>query len=95
MLYAAEALLLGEGLAYSKHSGVIAAFGQRFAKTGRLPVVYHRYLIEAEQRRNISDYDTMTSVSEQDAVAQIERAVDFLAVAESSIERGSTGVNGV
>ena len=37
MFYLAEALLLGEGLAFSKHSAVIAAFGQHFAKSGRLP----------------------------------------------------------
>ena len=37
MFYLAEALLLGEGLAFSKHAAVIAAFGQHFAKSGRLP----------------------------------------------------------
>jgi uncharacterized protein (UPF0332 family) len=35
MFYAAKALLAGEGIPVSKHSGVIAAFGQRFARTGR------------------------------------------------------------
>lgn len=33
MFYLAEALLLGEGLAYSKHSAVIAAFGRHFVKS--------------------------------------------------------------
>ncbi len=36
MLYAAQALLLGEGLSFSKHSAVIAAIGKRFVKTGVL-----------------------------------------------------------
>ncbi len=37
MLYIAEALLLEHNLAFSKHSAVIAAFGQNFAKTERAP----------------------------------------------------------
>lgn len=42
MFYVAEAFLLGEGLTFSKHSAVIASFGQRFAKPGRVPVELHR-----------------------------------------------------
>jgi uncharacterized protein len=34
MFYVAEAFLLEEGLAFSKHSAVIAAFGRQFTKTG-------------------------------------------------------------
>ncbi len=33
MFYLAEALLLTKGLRFSKHSAVIAAFGEHFAKT--------------------------------------------------------------
>lgn len=32
MFYIAEAFLEGEGLSFSKHSAVIAAFGREFAK---------------------------------------------------------------
>ena len=45
MFYVAEAFLLGIGLSFSRHAGVIAAFGERFAKTGIVPVELHRYLI--------------------------------------------------
>jgi uncharacterized protein (UPF0332 family) len=51
MFYIAEAFLLGEGLTFSSHSAVIAAFGREFAKTKRLPVEYHRYLINAQEKR--------------------------------------------
>jgi uncharacterized protein (UPF0332 family) len=34
MFYIAEAFLFGKGLAFSKHSGVHAAFETDFAKTG-------------------------------------------------------------
>lgn len=41
MFYCAEAVLLVENITFSKHSSVIAAFGQHFAKTGRLPQELH------------------------------------------------------
>jgi len=34
MFYAAEAFLEGDGLAFSSHKAVIAAFGKEFARTG-------------------------------------------------------------
>lgn len=43
MFYAAEALLEGEAMAFSKHSAVIAAFGQHFARTGKAPVEFHQF----------------------------------------------------
>ncbi|MCA9997744.1 MAG: HEPN domain-containing protein [Anaerolineales bacterium] len=42
MFYIAEAFLLGEGLTFSSHAAVIAAFGRYFAKTGRVPSEFHR-----------------------------------------------------
>lgn len=45
MFYMAQALLEGEGLAFSKHSAVIAAFGKHFVRTNRVPVEFHRYLL--------------------------------------------------
>ncbi|GEM_PF-737024 len=56
MFYVAEALLEGEGMAFSKHSAVIAAFGRHFARTGKVPVEFHRYLIEASELRHAGDY---------------------------------------
>ena len=43
MFYVASALLAGEGLGFSKHSAVIAAFGREFAKTQRISPEFHRY----------------------------------------------------
>ncbi|MFG6099119.1 HEPN domain-containing protein [Leptothoe sp. ISB3NOV94-8A] len=48
MFYVAQAFLEGKGMAFSKHSAVIAAFGREFAKTQQVPVKFHRYLIEAQ-----------------------------------------------
>ena len=41
MFYIAEAFLLGEGSAFSKHSSVIAAFGQLLTKSGRVPAQFY------------------------------------------------------
>ena len=85
MFYVAQAFLAGDGLSFSKHSAVIAAFGQYFAKTGRVPVEYHRYLIESEQRRNIGDYDLQSGLTEGDAKEQLTHADEFLKLAEQII----------
>jgi len=93
MFYVAEAFLLGEGLTFSKHSGVIAAFGQHFAKTGRVPLEFHRFLIEAEALRNVGDYDIGPGLTAEETQPLIERAEQFLALAESRI--GPVPPNGV
>ena len=49
MFYIAEAILLADSLSFSKHSAVIAGFGQHFVETGRVPTDFHRYLIEGEE----------------------------------------------
>ena len=57
MFYAAQALLLAKGLSFSKHSAIIAAFGREFAKHDVVvPAEFHRYLIEAQEDRNVGDY---------------------------------------
>ena len=43
----ATAFLEGEKLSYSRHSAVIASFGQNFARPKRVPIEFHRYLIDA------------------------------------------------
>ena len=78
MFYIAQALLLGEGLAFSKHSAVIAAFGQHFTRTGRVPVEFHRYLIKAGEERNTGDYDLEPNLTLADAERQIARARQFV-----------------
>ena len=56
MFYVAEAFLEGEELAFSKHSAVIAAFGQHFAHAGKVPTEFHRYLLDAQELRHTGDY---------------------------------------
>jgi uncharacterized protein (UPF0332 family) len=81
MFYVAEAFLLADGLTFSKHSAVIAAFGQWFAKTGRVPQEFHRYVIEGQASRNVGDYDVGPGLSRDEADQQIRRARNFVELA--------------
>lgn len=54
--YLAEVLLDTLGLSFSSHRAVISAFGQEFAKTGRLDARFHRLLISAFEKRQRADY---------------------------------------
>jgi uncharacterized protein (UPF0332 family) len=78
MFYCAEALLLEKGMAFSKHAGVIAAFGKEFVKTGELPESLHRFIIEASEVREDGDYDYAADINEQDSGEQIARAEEFI-----------------
>jgi uncharacterized protein (UPF0332 family) len=81
MLYAAQALLLTRGLSFSSHSAVIAAFGKEFAKPGRLDPKLHRYLLDAQDTRNVGDYGIDRSVSAAQAREALTWAREFLAAA--------------
>ena len=81
MFYAAEALLLQEGLSFSKHSAVISGFGERLVKPGKVDQEYHRYLREGFDARNVGDYDTGPGLSEDQSARQVQHAELFLELA--------------
>jgi uncharacterized protein (UPF0332 family) len=85
MFYIAEAFLISDNLSFSKHSAVISKFGEHFARTGRVPVEFHRHLIQAEQSRIKSDYDAGSQVSETEATEQITHAETFLTFARANL----------
>lgn len=82
MFYVAEALLLGDGLSFSKHSAVHSAFGREFAKTGRVPAHLHRYLIDGMVVRQAADYGP-ARVDRAQALLEIDHAEEFLKVADN------------
>jgi uncharacterized protein (UPF0332 family) len=67
IFYAASAMLATQGLARSKHSGVIAAFRLHFIKPGAIEVEYSEIYGRVMDDRHISDYDV-------EAVIEPERA---------------------
>ncbi len=82
MFYCAEVLLDAEGLTFASHAAVLSAFGKHFAKSGRVPPEYHRYLIQAQDSRLLGDYDALSPRSEQEALKHIGRAREFIALTE-------------
>ena len=87
MFYLAEALRLSKGLAFSKHSAVIAAFGEHFAKPKVLNPIFHQHLIEAVEKRQLGDDAFQAEIEPADAKGQIERARAFLQAAQAWLEQ--------
>lgn len=80
MFTAVRALLAMEGQDFSKHAGVIAYFQKEFIKTGKFDKKYSKYISQAFQIRNNTDYADFFIVSAQDAKEQYEKAAEFLNV---------------
>ncbi len=86
MFYAAEALLLAMGLRFRKHSSVHAAFGERFVKTGAVDSKFHRWLLDAFDRRIVADYETASALAPEDVSRMIEQAREFVDEARRCLE---------
>ena len=80
MFTAVRALLAMEGQDFSKHAGVIAYFQKEFVKTGKVDRKDSKYISQAFQIRNNTDYADFFIVSAQDAKEQYEKAKEFLKV---------------
>jgi len=89
MLHAAQALLREKGLQYRKHSGVHAAFGEHFAKTGVLDPKYHRWLLDAFDERLRGDYDFQAVFDIEGVSLWVEQAREFLAEVTNYLESSS------
>jgi uncharacterized protein (UPF0332 family) len=90
MFYGALALLNEESeVRIRKHQGVLSAFGERFAKTGKLDPKYHRWLLSAFDRRIVADYTARAAISDETAAEMLEQAKEFLGVVRDHL--GSRG----
>jgi len=78
IFYAANALLSTQGLARSKHSGVIAAFRQLFVKPGLIEPEYGDIYGRVMDDRHISDYDIELPVELEQAQADRQDAQQFV-----------------
>jgi uncharacterized protein (UPF0332 family) len=86
MFYTAEALLIEDGLSFRKHAGVHASFGERFAKAGRFDPKYHRWLLNAFDKRIEGDYGVESNLASEDASSMIDQAREFLDQARRFLE---------
>ena len=78
--YAAEAALLALGETRSKHSGVVAAFGQLLVRDRRLDEQAGRLLRSLFERRSQADYEFARIPAEEAraALADARRVVDII-----------------
>lgn len=86
MFTAVRALLAVEGQDFSKHAGVIAYFQKEYVKTGKFDKKYSKYISQAFQIRNNTDYADFFLVSLQDAKEQYDRAEEFVKVIEEFLK---------
>ena len=87
MFYIAEALLNEKGLTFSKHSGVHAAFGENFAKTREMDAKFHRWLLDAFDKRLAGDYGVGTNIEKDVAIYMINQAREFLEAAQEYLKK--------
>lgn len=81
MFYAAQAMLHERGLRTRKHTGLQALFGEQFAKTGLIDPKYHRWLLDAFDRRLQGDYGFDSVITNDDVLEMIGQAQEFVAEA--------------
>lgn len=82
MFNVASSLLLEKGLSFSKHTAVVAAYGEHFAGKEGIPLKSHRYLHDAldKHNRGIDDFDFDVNVNPHVILKQIEHAELFLEI---------------
>lgn len=79
MFHAATAALLHGGVKRRSHQGIIAAFGQTFVKSGQIDARFHRYLKDAFDLRQESDYQPVVRLTDQQAQEVLGWAREFVA----------------
>jgi uncharacterized protein (UPF0332 family) len=85
MFYCAEALLLTRGRVYSRHQGVISAFGRYFVRTGIFPAEMGKWLADAFEERSLADYAPGTAFDRVRAEEWLRRGREFLRRAEDRL----------
>ena len=86
MFYTAEALLSEKGFRSRKHGGVHALFGEHFTNTGLMDAKFHRFLLDAFDRRLQADYGFDAVISQEEVTGMIEQAGEFLEKAEKFLQ---------
>ena len=87
MFFCAEAVLLTMNLSFSSHKGVISAFGKHFVKTGIFPKEFGRELNRAFEKRQISDYEYISLISNEDAEEILDNGKQFINAVENWLNK--------
>lgn len=92
MFYLAQAVLATKDIARSKHYGVIAAFGEKFAKQGVVSQKFHKLLMEAYEERRVSDYEVGVVRSKNEAKRFLSDAREFCKGIDEYLDRWLKGL---
>jgi uncharacterized protein (UPF0332 family) len=87
-VYAANALLATQGLARSKHSGVIAAFREHFVKTGLVEIEFGDIYGRVMDDRHVGDYDVDASITPDRARTDLDDAQRFVDRVDRYLQEG-------
>lgn len=79
MFHAATAALLHKGIERHSRQGIIAAFAQTFVKPGHVEARFHRYLKQAFDLRQESDYQPVVRLTDLQAEEVLGWARQFVA----------------
>ena len=74
-------------LRFRKHSGVHNGFAQHMVKPGAFDKKYHRWLVEAFQKRIAGDYWVEPLITQEQVQIRIDQAKEFLAAAREYLEK--------
>ena len=85
MFYAVLALLATRKQETSKHSGAISLFDKEFVKTGMFKIEFSRWLHDAFDLRQRSDYTAQVRVSKEEARQLLAQAKAFVAGVKSKL----------
>ncbi len=85
MLHAASALLESDGIQARSHRRLLVAFGERYAKPGRIDPIHHRRMLDAFERRSLADYDPVAEFEPDDIAGAIAAAEAFIRAAADLI----------
>jgi uncharacterized protein (UPF0332 family) len=87
MFYAVLALLAARKEETSKHSGAIVLFDREFVKPGVFPKEFSRWLHDAFDLRQRSDYSPQTSIRKTEAAEILRQAETFVSQVRAELER--------
>lgn len=91
MFYAATGALASIGIDRAKHSGIVSAFGEHFARSGKVSRELGQILNQTMQDREESDYDAVPIADHDLAQKRLDDANRFVSEVEAYLkEHGLT-----
>jgi uncharacterized protein (UPF0332 family) len=86
VFYLAQAALATKDISRSKHSGVIAAFGEHLTKKRLLPETLHKTFVSLYESRVTSDYSVEAAPSSGETKEILEAARQFTESVETYLQ---------